>query len=138
MKQYISVNEYLMDRAKLEDLTPEQQANLNTLIPKVNELLERFGEYRKCNSGFRSMSDHLRIYKEKGITDKSKIPMNSWHLKAGAIDLEDKNRKLTKWCQKNVSILEELELWCEHPDATPSWLHIQIAPPKSGKRFFNP
>lgn len=37
-------------------------------------------------SGYRSMAHHLRIYAEKGITDKSKIPMGSYHLTGKAVD----------------------------------------------------
>lgn len=38
-------------------------------------------------SGYRSMAHHLKIYKEEyGITDKSKIPMGSYHLKGLAAD----------------------------------------------------
>lgn len=36
--------------------------------------------------GFRSMAHHLKIYAEKGITDKSKIPMKSYHLSGLAVD----------------------------------------------------
>lgn len=139
--KYVSVEEYL-NKIKYEDLTYEQQCNVNTLIPKVNLLLEKFGEYRKVNSGFRTTEDHLRIYKE--INDKRKakglepvkIPMSSKHLYASAIDLEDSNSKLYNFCKNNVKILEELGIWCEERQG--GWLHCQIFPPKSGSRFFNP
>jgi hypothetical protein len=142
--KYISVYEYLMGRAKIEDLTDEQLANMNTLIPKVNELLEKFGEYKKCNSGFRSINDHLRIYKEINEKRKKqgkpevKVPMSSSHLKAAAIDLEDKNDKLKNWILKNVHVLEELDLYCESFSHTDTWVHLQIFKPKSGNRFFIP
>lgn len=38
--------------------------------------------------GFRSMAHHLRIYAEKGITDKNKIPMGSYHLSGKAVDFQ--------------------------------------------------
>ena len=44
-----------MGRATLETLTDEQKANVNTLIPKINDLLERFGEKRTVSSGLRAM-----------------------------------------------------------------------------------
>ena len=44
------------------------------------------GQPITITSGYRSLQDHLRIYKEKGITDKSKIPMGSYHLKGLAAD----------------------------------------------------
>lgn len=127
--KFISVTEYLMGRAKLEDLSPELQSNVNTLIPKINDLLEKFGEYRKCNSGYRSLEDQKRI---------NPSAMKSKHLSCQAIDLEDKNRVLSQWCLKNVKVLEELGLYCEDFKYTPTWCHFQIVAPKSGKRFFIP
>jgi len=44
------------------------------------------GQPVTITSGYRSLQDHLRIYKQKGITDKSKIPMGSYHLKGLAAD----------------------------------------------------
>jgi hypothetical protein len=38
----------------------------------------------------------------------------------------------------NLAVLEELQLWLEHPDATPGWCHLQILPPRSGRRVFYP
>ena len=140
--QYISVVEYLMGRAKLDDLDKEIVANINTLIPKVNELLEKFGEYRRCNSGIRLVTDQIRIYKEKNEARKKQglppvtVPMGSCHLKGAAIDLEDANGKLYKWCKDNIKILEQLGLYCEERQG--GWLHVQIFAPKSGRRFFNP
>lgn len=127
--KYISVGEYLMGRIEYKDLSDEQVANLNTLIPRVNELLSRFGEYRSCNSGFRTIED------QKRINPKS---MKSNHLKAAAIDLEDNNRKLQKWITKNAHVLEEIGLYCEAFAHTPTWVHCQIVSPKSNKRFFTP
>lgn len=140
--RFISVNEYLMNRAKLETLAPEIISNINTLIPAVNDLLQRFGEYRACNSGIRLVADQIRIYKEKNELRKKQglpelsVPMGSQHLKGAAIDLEDADGKLYKWCKDNIKILEELGLYCEERQG--GWLHIQIYAPKSGKRFFNP
>lgn len=141
--RFISVLEYL-GSTELASLPPEHIANLNTLIPKVNELLSRFGEYRKCNSGYRSMEEHLAIYarinarrKAQGLPER-RIPMSSRHLSAAAIDLEDRDGKLKAWLLNNVKVLEELGLYCEHPDDTPTWAHIQTTKPASGRRFFKP
>lgn len=142
--KYISVEQYLMGRVKYEELSYEQQCNVNTLIPKVNELLERFGEYRELSSGIRTMKDHLRIYedinnkrKAKGLAPL-KVPMGSKHLVCAAIDLEDKNDKLKVWCVKNTHVLRELGLYMEDPSATDTWCHLQCISPKSGKTIFMP
>lgn len=140
--EYVSVVEYLMGRIKLKDLSDEQVANMNTLIPRVNQLLEKFGEKRAVESGFRSKADHERIYNEINAKRKLqnlppvKIPWKSNHLVAAAIDLEDKDAKLYNFARANEKLLKELGLWCE--ERMGGWLHMQCIPPKSGRRFFLP
>lgn len=126
---FISMQDFLMGRTKLEDLTPEQLGNANTIVPKANELLEKFGEFRKCNSGFRSAADQMRI--------NPKAP-HSAHTQACAIDLEDADGKLKAWLKANLNVLDELNLYMEAPSSTPTWVHIQAIPPKSGHRIFIP
>jgi uncharacterized protein YcbK (DUF882 family) len=129
LNRYISVDEYLMGRAKLQDLPDDLVRNVNIIVPKANELLSKFGQYRPCNSGYRSVADQQRI------NPKS---MKSKHLTCQAIDIADKDGKLKAWILKNVSVLEELGLYCEDFAHTPTWVHIQCVGPKSGKRFFIP
>jgi len=62
----------------------------------------------------------------------------SKHLSCQAIDLEDRDGRLDAWCMAHLGVLEELQLWLEHPDATPGWCHLQILPPRSGLRVFYP
>ena len=89
-------------------------------------------------SGFRTMEDHIRVYREKGITDVTKIPMKSLHLTGKAIDIYDPNFELTDWCKLNNSkILKEVGLWCED-DKSVKRLHFQTSPPRSGSRWFKP
>ncbi len=140
--KYISVDEYLMGRATLDTLTDEIVGNINTLIPAINELLEQFGEKCDLSSGIRLVADQIRIYKE--INEKRKaqklpeipVPMGSAHLKGGAIDLHDKDRKLTQFCMDNLPLLKKLGLYMENPANTPTWVHLQIIPTHS--RVFNP
>jgi len=139
MMKYISVLEYL-GQTKYDELNDKQIQNMNTLIPKVNDLLEKFGSYRSITSGFRKMEDHIRIYKEKLGSNYaiSKVPMGSQHLNAFAVDLEDTDGKLDEWCLNNLNILEKIGLWLESPDHTEGWCHLQGNPPKSKKRIFIP
>jgi len=143
-KKYISVDEYLMGRATLTALSPTIVANINTLIPKINDLLEKFGQYRAVNSGLRTMEDHVRIYaninkkrREQGRAELN-IPLGSKHLSGAAVDLEDKSGELKRWLLENVQVLEDLGLYCEEFTHTPSWVHIQHIPPNSKRRFFKP
>lgn len=132
----ISMNEILKGK-KLEDLPEDHQANLKILLERVNRLRSLYNRPMKVSSGYRSLEDHLRIYADKGIRDLKQIPMKSRHLIGAACDFADPDRKLNDFVRSLTSEqLEELELWFE--DDTPNWLHCQIAPPKSGRRFFKP
>lgn len=141
---FISIEQYLMNRIKYEDLTPTQVSNLNTLIPKVNELLERYGKPLVMSSGFRSKEDQIRIYAEKNAKRKAqglppyKVPTSSQHMAAAAVDIEDPDRKFGHWCLMHLDYLIELDLYMEDLGSTPTWCHLQCLPPKSGKRIFRP
>ncbi len=124
--QFVSVTEYLMGRIKLKDLSTEQVSNMNTLIPRVNQFLEKFEEKRAVNSGYRSPE----INKSAGGSKKSN------HLICAAIDLEDKDSKLYNFARANEALMKKLGLWAEERQG--GWLHLQIFPPKSDKRFFMP
>ena len=116
----------------------EHKNNYQVVSKRVAAVLLKFGEKRSVTSGYRSMEDHLRIYRKKGITDKAKIPMKSKHLFGQAVDIADSDGKLKEFLKKNVSLLEENGLWCEDFDHTKTWVHFQIVAPASGKRFFIP
>lgn len=118
-----------MGRAKLEDLSPELQGNVNTIVPRINDLLEAFGEYRKVTSGYRPEFINAKI---------PNAAKKSNHTLCLACDLEDRDGRLDKFCLDNPHILEKIGLWQEAPASTPTWTHLQAVPPKSGKRVFNP
>lgn len=123
----------LLKGLKLEDLPIDHQANIKELLIKLNKVRERYGKPMIPTSVYRSMADHLRIYAQKGITDKSKIPMKSKHLFGQACDIADADGKLKEWCKKNEDFLLSIGLWCEHHDDTPTWVHFQIVPYGSWK-----
>jgi uncharacterized protein YcbK (DUF882 family) len=79
---FITMDSYLKGRVKLTDLSDELIRNANTIVPRANELLERFGSYRACTSGYRSPSDQARINPKA---------THSKHLICAAIDIEDKD-----------------------------------------------
>jgi len=43
-----------------------------------------------------------------------------------------------RWCLKHLDVLETLGLWMEDPQWTPTWLHVQTIPPRSGHRVYIP
>lgn len=113
------------------------KSDLEKLIKRVNKLQERYGKLQfHVTSGWRSLVEHLAIYRKKGITDPKKIPMKSKHLFCQAVDIEDKDGKFYAWVQKNEIILNEIGLWYEL--GTKGWVHLQIIPPASGKIGFWP
>lgn len=143
----ISMDELLNHKYKLEDLDQDIQDNLATLLERVNKIREEWGKPMTVTSGLRTMQDHMRIYREKaekcekpfedGVFDESKVPKASKHLYGQAVDIYDPGLELTKWLKENDSQrLVDAELWCEQGNA--NWVHFQIAPPKSGNRWFLP
>lgn len=118
-----------MGRARLTDLPDELQVNVNTIVPRANELLEAFGSYRKVNSGYRRPEDNAKVPSPK---PKSK------HLTCQAVDLEDRDGKFKAFCVANVKLLESIGLWMEAPASTPTWVHVQCVPPGSKRRIFQP
>lgn len=126
----------ILHKYKELEIPAEHLANLKILHQKINEVRKAYGKPMSPTSVYRTMADHLRIYAQKGITDQAKIPMKSKHLSGQAIDIADPTGSLMKWCKANEDKLAEIGLWCE--DGTVGWVHFQIVPPKSGKRFFLP
>lgn len=127
----LKLGDYYMGRDKSHraELTRELRANARETLRRSNRLLRRAGMMRKVTSGWRPASINAAV---PGAAKGSK------HLSCLAIDLEDRNGALDAWCLAHPEILEELGLWLEHPDATPGWCHLQIQPPRSGSRVFNP
>lgn len=114
------------DKSKL---TPDNYVNASTTVVRANTLLERFGEDRIVNSGWRPAEYNA------GVPNASQT---SKHITCQAIDLADPEGDLDEWCFDHPEVLVEIGLWQEHPAATPHWVHIQVVPPKSGKRVFYP
>lgn len=127
----------LLGKYEFADLSIEHQDNILELLEKISKVREAYDKPMRVTSGYRSMADHERIYKEKGISP-NKIPRKSKHLYGQAVDIADPQQALAKWCTANVAKLESIGVWCEDPQYTLGWLHLQIVPPKSGKRFFIP
>jgi hypothetical protein len=118
-----------MGRDKKYPLNDTQRANAEELVEKVNRLLSRFGEGRRVSSGWRPPQVNAAT---PGAAKRS------LHMTCEAVDLEDEDGQLDDWCLDNLEVLQEIGLWLESPAATRRWCHLQIAPPRSGKRVFFP
>jgi len=134
----------LIDKEDLTDIDKYHEWNLIVLCHKLNVLRRHYGQAMVINSGYRSESHHMRIY--DAINDKRqkqglraiKVPWGSQHLIGAAADVADPHKKLQHFIEENEHLLEELDLYCESFEATPTWVHFQLYAPRSGKRFFKP
>jgi aryl carrier-like protein len=79
-------------------------------------------------SGLRSLDQQQQLI----AAGKSNAP-KSHHLTGEAVDIYDPDGKLYQYCLDSIPLLEQCELWCEIRQG--AWVHFQIVPPKSGKRF---
>ncbi len=86
-----------------------------------------------CTSGLRSQTQQSNLIK----AGKSNA-VHSKHLNGMAADILDEDGAIKAWLFINTDYLIDNSLWCEAPDACPNWIHFQIAPPASGKRWFEP
>lgn len=120
-------------RYRLECTEAIQQNALKT-VEAINRILAIFEEEMLvsrdvCTSGWRP----------KSVNDATaNAAKTSKHLTAEAGDIEDADRAFAQWCVKNADVLAECGLWMEDPRWTPTWVHLQRVPPKSGKRIYIP
>lgn len=137
----ISLKE-LMSGNIISDIPINQQHNLEDLQKAVNLVREKWGKPMVVTSGYRSMSEHLRIYSVINARRRAenlppvKVPLGSAHLSGNACDISDPNLALTEWLKQNPSVLADAGLWCEEGNS--NWVHFQIVPPVSGHRWFLP
>jgi hypothetical protein len=94
------------------------------MLAKFDEIREKFGKPINISSGYRCEKQNKKI----GGSPKSN------HVTGKAIDVV-RTSELEKFILAN---LETLDIYIEDLASTPTWIHIQITPPKSGKRTFKP
>lgn len=106
----------------------ETQDNLNTLLERVNHIRTAWAKPMTVTSGLRSAEDQQRI---NPSAPKSK------HLTGQAVDISDPHLELTAWLKGDgAKLCEQIGLWMEEGNS--NWVHFQIVPPKSGRRWFLP
>jgi len=108
--------------------------NAQKTVDAVNRAISIFEEEMLisrdvCTSGWRPQS----------VNDATaNAGKNSNHLTANAADIGDPDRAFAQWCVNHPDVLAECGLWMEDPRWTPTWVHLQRVPPKSGKRIYIP
>ena len=133
----ITLTDYFMGRDKQypDELTDEIRSNAAETVARANLLLSSYRmltkdeEIRKVNSGWRPALINAAT---PNAAPRSK------HMLGLAIDISDPEGDLDEWCMDNPDILQTIGLWLEHPSCSKGWTHVQIVPPKSGKRVFYP
>ena len=124
----VSRDEVLMGRDKEFPLTPELEANLAKLLPAINKFRDIYGKPLKVSSGYRPGA----FNQAAGGAKKSN------HMLCLAVDFQDVDGSLKLYCSNNLKVLEECGLYLEDPASTPTWVHLQCVPPRSGNRVFKP
>lgn len=132
----ITEHSYWMDRDTRYRLewTNEIQENGRRIVVAINSLLliaeaDTDESWNEMSSGWRPKSVNAKV--------KNASPLSN-HLTAHAGDVLDPDRILAQWCVNHPDKLAECGLWMEDPRWTPTWVHLQDVPPKSGKRIYVP
>lgn len=123
------------------DLTDAIRANAAELLGRVNLLLTwAYADNVRPALDAKTCSHVASGWRPPAVNDATpNAAHGSKHTTGEAIDLRDNGtRDLARWCLKNLDALEEIGLWMEDPQWTPSWVHLQIQPPKSRNRVFIP
>ena len=132
----ITLDEMLKGKS-MASLPLAHQGNLKVLWFRINKVRTAYGHPMVVTNCYRSMAEHLKIYKDKGVT---KVPLMSKHLSGCAVDIADPTGELNAWCKANQTLLKQIGLWCENRQG--NWQHFQSEPFKSykldGSVFFAP
>jgi hypothetical protein len=62
----------------------------------------------------------------------------SAHKEGIAVDMFDPDNAVDEWLLAHPLAINNIELYFEHPQATPHWSHWSMRKPKSGRKFFMP
>lgn len=135
-------------QAVSDPITGEDVKKAKAYLKKINEFRAECELPMVATSYFRSVDHQIEIYKRKaknkqfpfanGKFDMNKVPLKSKHLFFEACDFKDIDKKLAEWVKSHLDWCKEHGFYFEDFDSTPSWIHIQITPPKSGKTVFKP
>jgi len=122
-------------------LTPDVIAHATLLLGRVNLLLawalvENIRPALDATTGHHVASGWRPAEINEATSNAAKA---SRHITGEAIDLRDNGtRDLARWCLRNLDALEEIGLWMEDPQWTPTWVHLQTVPPASRRRVYVP
>ncbi len=129
------------DAAYPQHLTDAIRSNAAELLGRVNLLLSwALRDNVRPALDARTVSHVASGWRPPEINDATANSAKlSRHLTGEAIDLRDNGtRDLARWVLRNLDAIEEIGLWMEDPQWTPTWVHLQIVPPGSRRRVYCP
>jgi hypothetical protein len=120
-------------------------ANATEMAKRVTMLLQSFSGTAPHGAKQRALTSGFRPDAVNAATPGA--AKGSLHKLALAADIEDDDRELAVYCLSDQKLLEHIGLWLENPQHTKKrradgswarWVHVQMRPPASGKRVFDP
>lgn len=139
----ITVEQYFMgrDATHRDECGNDIRRNAERTVELVNQLLAFFGR-DGVQPGIDATTGNFVGSGWRPATVNASTcnaAAHSKHLVALACDLRDTpDRALARWCLRNLDTLAQIGLWMEDPQWTPTWVHVQTVPPRSGKRVYIP
>ncbi len=136
----ITIEEYFGEFSGHPDATPERKAAAAAMLEKVNALrveaeadgvvFERNPKTGTVISG----TGHGGFRPENCDIGAD----HSTHKDARAVDNYDPLRRFAQWCVNHPERLVARDLHREREEWTPTWVHLQDVPPRSGKVAYVP
>lgn len=124
----------------IEELNPHKfktnetiEKNLKILFERVLDLQKAYGKPFTIASGLRD-----GFLQQKLINEGKTNAKHSNHLAGAAADILDTDGELAEYLKNNLDVAKNCGLWMEDFNHTKGWVHVQMLPPKSGKRVFIP
>lgn len=137
---FVTLGEYLGPYKAHADVTPQIIANANDLLTRVNKVYALYvadGGELQTNPATGSVISGSGNGGLRPRDAKVGAP-NSTHKDGQGIDTYDPKRSFASWCIEHFTTLAENGLHMEDPRWTPTWVHLQSVPPRSGKTVYIP
>jgi hypothetical protein len=138
MMQLITRAEYFRPYAGHPDITQEVIDNCDTLLARVNALLEEAMNHNIFLDTNRVTQNLISGDTNGGFRPQS-CPIgapSSSHKTGAGIDIHDADGSLDDWLTDEL--LTRFRLYREDPGSTRGWVHLSTRAPRSGKRTFFP
>jgi len=119
------MQQLLMGRDKEFPLNSQLEGNAEELLRRVNGLLQDLLPLLHA-SGHPCLFKVSSGYRPGYYNTKAGGAKYSMHLVCGAVDIADAGNILDSCILKCPDLLQKWQLWLEHPNHTPGWVHLDI------------